>query len=666
MPWIVTYFSTTKVNLARISKFLAQDDLPNYVTRDHDEKIAITIRNKARFVWETKSDDDEEEEAEENQTKPNNVKKKPNDQSSSDESSTKSDLPKKPFELKDIEFEIPKGQFIAVIGQVATGKSSLISAILGEMELIENDLGEKGQVNISDEMIINYVAQQAWIQNDSFRGNILFGKPFNRANYDEVVSACCLLPDLDQFEGGDLTEIGEKGITLSGGQKQRVALARACYSAITSGNSKQIILLDDVLSAVDAHVGKSLCKDVLNSRTGILRGTTRILVTNQLNQLSDLDVDQIVLLKDGRIELKCTYDELLEMERNGQLEEYNLRLAQNPKSDESDGDDKSLGSADSSSEEKNQGNQKTKSKSKKLIEKEKQEEGEVNWKHYYVYLKNFGYFTALGIFLCVVLNNYFKLYSQVYLAEWTKSKPNTTDLNEIRLFHWEHMVYYSLFSLSKCVFDILEDLVLLVGVLSTFRLFHQQLLYKILRSPMRFFEQTPVGRILGRLSGDISRVDHTLPRNVRNIMGAIFQLLASLSLLIVKTDVSLILFFSILFTAHYLLMNKQINSTRQLKRYKETTRSPVLTHITETLNGLPTIRAFGKVNEFQKGIRSKIDIRNQTSWISTQGQKWLNFNLSCLSSLVLLVVSIQTVLRKDQISGGDAALLITYVLSNSI
>ena len=568
MQWIISFFSTTKVDLTRISKFLAKDEIDNYVKREFDEKMAITIRNKARFIWETKfdDDDDDEEKEEEVSKKQNKVQKKPNDQS--DESSTKSDSPKKPFELKDIELEIQKGQLIAVIGQVATGKSSLISAILGEMELSENELGEKGQVNISDELGTSYVAQQAWIQNDTFRGNILFGKPFNSEKYQQVVNACCLGPDLDQFEDGDLTEIGEKGITLSGGQKQRVALARACYSTITSGNSKQIVLLDDVLSAVDAHVGKSLCDNVLNSRTGILRGTTRILVTNQLNQLGDLDVDQIVLLKDGRIELNCTYDELLEMERNGQLQDYNLRLAQNQKTDEEDKSSESSQKQSSNSEEKNNLNQKAKSKGKKLIEKEKQEKGNVDLKHYFAYLKNFGYLTALGIFLCVILENYFQLYSQIYLTEWMKSKPNTTDPNEIRSFHWQHMIYYSLFSLGESVFSMLEDLVLLVGVLSTFRLFHEQLFRKILRSPMRFFEQTPVGRILGRLSGDISSVDSALPNNVRGLVFSIIRLLASLSLLIVKTDMSLILLFCILFPVQYLLINTHINFSRQMKRYK--------------------------------------------------------------------------------------------------
>ena len=202
------------MGLKRISSFLSQDDLQDYVSRDHDEKLAITIRNGARFVWESKSEDDEDDDWTVDQSDSNKSGSAKKDKKDENSNLVKTD--KKSFELKDIELEVGKGQFVAVIGQVGSGKSSLISAILGEMELVENEAGEKGKVNISDEFSISYVAQQAWIQNDTFKENVLFGHAFNEKKYDQVISACCLEPDLDQFEGGDLTEIGEKGINLSG------------------------------------------------------------------------------------------------------------------------------------------------------------------------------------------------------------------------------------------------------------------------------------------------------------------------------------------------------------------------------------------------------------------------------------------------------------------
>ena len=615
--------------------------------------MAITIRNNARFVWESKSEDEEVEEKEDDPNK--------------DTSNAKLDLDKKdkkPFELKGIELEVGKRQFVAVIGQVGSGKSSLISAILGEMELIKDDFGEKGKVNISEELRISYVAQRAWIQNDTFRGNILFGQPFDEEKYEQVIRACCLVPDLDQYEDGDLTEIGEKGITLSGGQKQRVSLARACYSAITCDSSKQIIMLDDVLSAVDAHVGKSLCDDVLNSRTGILRSTTRILVTNQLNQLGDLNVDQIILLKDGQIALKCTYDELMKMDAKLELDQYNLRLTSSQKT-EKEVNKKPEVKSKATSDQKPADNEamknyQNKSKSKKLIEKEKQEVGDVSFKHYLVYLRKFGYINAIVIVVFLGLENYFQLYSEIYLAEWTNTRPNTTDAKEIRSFNRERLLYFSLYSLSECVFELLEDTVFFFGALSIFRLFHQQLLHKVLRSPMSFFEKTPVGRIIGRFTSDISKVDHSLPRVARSFILGFLKLFVSLSLLVFKTDATTIACFLIIFTLHYHVWTTHKNASRQLKRYRATTVSPILTHLSESLNGLSTIRAFGKTNEFRQAIQSKIDVVNQSDWCVTRGYDWLSFNLNCLTSLILLVVSIQTVLRKNEMNGGEAGLLIVY------
>ena len=143
-----------------------------------------------------------------------------------------------------------------VIGKVGSGKSSLISAILGEMHKF------KGNVNVNGS--VAYVPQQAWIQNATLKNNILFGNKLDETFYDKVISACALRTDLNILPAGDATEIGEKGINLSGGQKQRISLARAVYS------KADIAILDDPLSAVDAHVGKHIFDSVIGPK-GILR-----------------------------------------------------------------------------------------------------------------------------------------------------------------------------------------------------------------------------------------------------------------------------------------------------------------------------------------------------------------------------------------------------------
>lgn len=192
--------------------------------------------------------------------------------------------------LKNINMKVKKGDLTAVVGSVGCGKTSLISALLGEMEKLN------GQVNIDGR--IAYVSQQAWIQNATLKDNILFGKAFEKQQYDKVIEACALTQDLAMLPGGDETEIGEKGINLSGGQKQRVALARAVYSGA------DVYLLDDPLSAVDSHVGKHIFDNVFGEN-GILKEKTRLLVTHAIVYLPR--VNEIYVMVNGEITESGSY-----------------------------------------------------------------------------------------------------------------------------------------------------------------------------------------------------------------------------------------------------------------------------------------------------------------------------------------------------------------------
>lgn len=192
--------------------------------------------------------------------------------------------------LKNINLNVKKGSLTAIVGTVGCGKTSLISALLGEMEKI------KGKVNVDGR--VAYVSQQAWIQNATLKDNILFGKKLDQKKYDQVIEACALTQDLAMLPGGDQTEIGEKGINLSGGQKQRVSLARAVYS------EAEIYLLDDPLSAVDSHVGKHIFDNVFGEN-GMLKGKTRLLVTHAVVYLPK--VDEIYVMINGEITESGSY-----------------------------------------------------------------------------------------------------------------------------------------------------------------------------------------------------------------------------------------------------------------------------------------------------------------------------------------------------------------------
>lgn len=192
--------------------------------------------------------------------------------------------------LKNINMAVKRGNLTAVVGPVGCGKTSLISALLGEMEKVQ------GSVNVDG--TIAYVSQQAWIQNATLQDNITFGRTFNKKFYQQVINACALTADLAMLPGGDQTEIGEKGINLSGGQKQRVSLARAVYSGA------DIYIFDDPLSAVDSHVGKHIFDNVI-CENGMLKGKTRFLVTHAISYLPR--VDEIFVMANGEISESGSY-----------------------------------------------------------------------------------------------------------------------------------------------------------------------------------------------------------------------------------------------------------------------------------------------------------------------------------------------------------------------
>lgn len=196
--------------------------------------------------------------------------------------------------LKNINLQVKKGSLTAVVGVVGSGKSSLISALLGEMEK------HSGIVNVDGRLA--FVSQLPWIQNATLMENILFGKSLDKEFYEKVIHACALTSDLTMLPAGDQTEIGEKGINLSGGQKQRVALARAVYSGA------DIYILDDPLSAVDSHVGKHIFENILG-QNGLLKGKTRFLITHAISYLPK--VDEILVMKDGEITENGSYRQLL-------------------------------------------------------------------------------------------------------------------------------------------------------------------------------------------------------------------------------------------------------------------------------------------------------------------------------------------------------------------
>lgn len=286
--------------------------------------------------------------------------------------------------LIDINMRIAKGSLTAVVGRVGQGKTSLLSAVIGDMYKRKGSVRIRGQVT--------YAAQQPWIVNATLRDNIVFGLEFDAKKYDRIVYVCGLLPDIDMLPAGDQTEIGERGINLSGGQKQRVSLARAAYQ------DADVYLLDDPLSAVDAHVDQHLWENLIGPN-GLLKNKTRVLVTHGIHHLEH--VDQIVVVKDGRITENGHYDDLMDAKGAFRqlIDEYSVNAHKEKKKPIESPPSSSKDSATSETKEgevelldihagtEKENVEEDGEKDDKLVQDEKMESGSVAWNVYKIYLR---------------------------------------------------------------------------------------------------------------------------------------------------------------------------------------------------------------------------------------------------------------------------------------
>uniref|UniRef100_A0A8K9Y5N8 Multidrug resistance-associated protein 1 n=1 Tax=Oncorhynchus mykiss TaxID=8022 RepID=A0A8K9Y5N8_ONCMY len=372
--------------------------------------------------------------------------------------------------LKRLSVRIPDGSLVAVVGHVGSGKSSLLSALLGEMEKLEGSVSVKGSVA--------YVPQQAWIQNATLKDNIVFGQERKESWYHRVVEACALLPDLEILPAGDGTEIGEKGVNLSGGQKQRVSLARAVYCDCA------VYLLDDPLSAVDAHVGKHIFEKVVGPQ-GVLKDRTRVLVTHGLSFLPQADL--ILVMVEGEITERGSYLEL--MARDGAFAEFLRTYANKEQEDDESGDICYLHHHHHQCAETSSLQFRTPAlRSVKLS---------VFWE----------YMKAIGVVLsCVSIFLFFShhfasLFSNYWLSLWTDDPVvnGTQPSREMRLG------VYGALGASQGIAVFCYSISVSIGGILASRYLHQSMLYNVLRSPMSFFERTPSGNLVNLVDFIMSR-----------------------------------------------------------------------------------------------------------------------------------------------------------------
>ena len=669
LPYLMTTMVMVVVSTKRLNRFFEAPDLEKYVTRHHDD-YAVSFED-ASFTWGANAEEEEDFLKIVKDKKKQNGNVQTNSNGNIGNHGTSSENEKKaPFELKDININISDESLVAVVGVVGSGKSSLLNALLGEMQRM------KGGINISPRIKnVAYVSQQAWIQNISLKDNILFGKQLDEKKYQEILRVCELKPDLDMLPAGDLTEIGEKGINLSGGQKQRLNLARACYS------QSDLMLLDDPLSAVDSHVAKKLFDNVIGPK-GILRKKTRILVTNHLSILPY--VDQIVVLKEGKVSEVGTYKELTRKE--GDFAEF-IKTFSNNKKNESQpttpaasllkspdfmmraqdlmrSRSMSITSNGSQSDRLKEDRQVNNAAAGGLIEDENIEKGSVKLSVYYQYFKVVSYSSI--VLICLILMQTSDAGSNIWLALWSQDKPLNTTTGPVidTKLRNERLIVYGFLGFSTAFLLLIASLVLARGSVKASMKLHEKLLHQILRSPMSFFETTPTGRIVNRFSKDLDSLDLWLAEIFLYFILCCFQTISSFVVIIFATPIFAVVVIPTVIV--YILVQKfYVTTQRQVKRLESATRSPVYSHFSETLNGASTIRAFGIEDRFITNSDDKIDANLRCSWTMMVLNRWLAVVLSFIGNSIVMFAGLFAVLSRESLNPGLTGLAITYAMSIS-
>ncbi|XP_068140076.1 probable multidrug resistance-associated protein lethal(2)03659 [Drosophila tropicalis] len=476
--------------------------------------------------------------------------------------------------LDNINLSLKPQQLVAVIGPVGSGKSSLIQAILGELS------PESGSVKLNGRY--SYASQEPWLFNGSVRDNILFGLPMDKQRYRTVVRKCALERDF-QLLGGDKTIVGERGAGLSGGQRARISLARAVY------RQADVYLLDDPLSAVDTHVGRHLFDECMR---GYLRHQLVVLVTHQLQFLEQADL--IVIMDKGKIMAMGTYDDML---KSGQ--DFALLLKENTEhEDEGDANvEKEIEKTSYSRQGSIQSTASLDSTADSLIADEDEKKittnSTVQESHsgkdigLSLYQKYFSAGSGWLMFSLVILlclgTQLLASGGDYFLSYWVKNSSLTTS--------WD-IYYFSAINISLVICALVRFLLFFSMTMHSSTNLHNSMFHSVSRSALYFFHTNPSGRILNRFAMDLGQVDEVLPVVMLDCINIFLTLTGVITILCITNP-----WYSfntiVMFVAFYFLREFYLKTSRNVKRLEAVARSPMYSHFSATLNGLPTIRALG-------------------------------------------------------------------------
>ncbi|KAL3808375.1 hypothetical protein ACHAXA_005346 [Cyclostephanos tholiformis] len=567
--------------------------------------------------------------------------------------------------LKNITCSIERGSLVAVVGPVGSGKSSFLAAILGEMESIG---GTKVYMSLQSEgekrcdNLVSYCSQTPWVVNDTLRGNILFGRNYHEARYESVVRACALVDDLAVLPAGDMTEIGERGINLSGGQKARVTLARAMYSP-----DSRLILMDDPLSAVDAHVGEHLFTEAITG--DICKGSTRVLVTHHVHFLPRCDA--VIVLEKGMIKHAGTYHELVArgVDFAGAVDitkKDETGIEADDAAEKSANDDvatvQKSGVGDKNESGDDATNQKRMRKAgEKLVQDEEQNEGSVEGSMYSHYCKAGGTMAFVSIFVIQAIGKASEVMSSFWLSFWaaatTKGGANMTTAQT----SW-YLNIFCAFSMGGVLCLTFRSMAMAVHRLKASRNLHEGLTKSILRAPVSFFDVTPIGRVLNRFAADMDKIDLELTQSLGQAVSTIFSMIGAVAAIVAATKGTLLIPLLPIGYLNYVVQKWFRKSSTELQRCASVAASPLFTDFSQMLSGTSTIRAYGKQTRFFNNCRRSFDQFNGLYSAVQQANFWLGLRLDVLGGSIGMIIGGIALATKDSnfIPAGWVGLALSY------
>ncbi|KAK3751067.1 hypothetical protein RRG08_044643 [Elysia crispata] len=580
--------------------------------------------------------------------------------------------------LEDITVKVRPSSLVAVIGPVGSGKTSLLMTILGELPIQSGSIRAQGK--------IAYVSQHPWIFSGSLRQNILFGESFEKARYDKIIRISALSRDLNILPKGDATLIGDRGVTLSGGQRARVSLARALYM------NADIYLLDDPLAAVDTAVGRHIFEKCIMK---YLKDKPRILVTHQVQLLPV--ADNIVILTDGKIVSQGTFAEL---SKSGVNFSELLKLSEKDASEIDQGSlinkDKYTPNTDhvTTSESERRRTDSISSMeslgkdyvpdSVQLPEEEERETGAIDLQVFISYFKaGASIFLFVTLVLFLLLAQVFYVVSDWWLARWTSKLEdrhkaledhaqqsidhNLTAETTTQMSIAEVDTYFNLYVYAAFIFALIASS--LTRAFLFFKLavtagenLHNMMFARILRTTMAFFDTNPVGRVLNRFSKDIGQTDDLLPWTMFDV---IQNSLLTVGIVIVAAVFNPWVFIPVLPLLILFVMVRRyyVQTSRSVKRLEGTTRSPVFSYLSATLQGLHTIRAMHMEQKLTAEFDAHQDMHTEAWFLFVTSSRWFGVRLDWLSVIFIASVVYCSVLTADNMDPGFVGLSIVYTMS---